>query len=311
MKNIFLSVVCVFGLIGCNCAQKQTTATSKTTSGTKTGTAYQRPINANAFVKAPSGSFGVWIDQQKWKPGDPNEETKTINFIHHKGIASAAITSDCTFVPIKTLRKYAIDNGRKRSADFHDFHILSEEKRSLNGKDILCLKIQVKIKNVPFTYLNYFYGGPEGYIQAFTCAPSILFDEYKSDLDDFLNGIQIGKEDEKAVPQGPTGIDILYAIRSYEKIQNRDNPSREDFKNSKGLMSYIREYSFCPHLSAPDSPSKGQATVEILKNYLFKHPDQIKDPAAVIILLAFIHHVKFDSAGSKKPSSDTIKSGSS
>jgi len=304
MKNIFLSVVCVFGLIGCKCAKQHTIATTKPSRGSITGTAYQRPINSNAFFKTPVGPFGVWIDKQKWKLVNPAEESNTISFIYNKGDARAAITSNRMFVPIKTLRKYAIENGKKGSVDFR---VLSEEKRSLNGKDVLCLKLQVKIQDVPFTYYNYFYGGPEGYIQGFTYTTSNLFDEYKPDFDDFLNGIQIGKEVAKVL----TGLDLLNWIRSYEKIQNGDNPSSIDLKNSRLLMGCIRTYSFCPHLTAPDSTTKGQEAVEILKGYLTKNPDRIKEPVELIIVLAFIHHVKFDSAGSKKPSSDTKKSGSS
>jgi len=124
-------------------------------------------------------------------------------------------------------------------------------------------------------------------------------------------------ETPKELPPGYVGMDLLYWIKSYERIQNADNPSRTDFDNSKLLMAYIRAYSFCPHLTAPNSPTKGQAGVVILKNYLFKHPDRINEPIELTIVLAFMHHVQFDSADpklfpkSKNPSIVPKKNGAS
>lgn len=207
MKNIILSAFFLFGLIGCIYAQQQTTATTAdgrkillyddgtwrllkpTTSSSNIETEYQRPTKSNQFVKAAVGAFGVWIDPQKWKQDSPSDEAQKISFNHIKGDAYAMIIAERIPVPTETLKKIALEIAKKSSTNCN---VLSEEKRLVNGKEVLCVKIQATIQNIPFTFYNYYYGGPEGTIQVDTFTSTNLFDEYKSDFEDFLNGLKIG-----------------------------------------------------------------------------------------------------------------------
>jgi hypothetical protein len=133
----------------------------------------------------------VWIDAQKWKQDSSEEDPIKITFNHKKGEAYAMVISERAGMPIETLKKIALENAKKAAPDAK---IASEEKRVVKGKELLCLKFTGTIQGIPFTYYGYFYGGAEGTLQVVTYTASNIFDEFKQDFDDFLDGIQIGQE---------------------------------------------------------------------------------------------------------------------
>jgi hypothetical protein len=75
-----------------------------------------------------------------------------------------------------------------------DVKIVFEEKRVVKGKELVCLKLAGTLQNTPFIYYGYYYGGSEGTLQVVTATASNIFDEFKQDFDDFLNGTQMGQE---------------------------------------------------------------------------------------------------------------------
>jgi hypothetical protein len=153
--------------------------------------AYQRPTEAKLFVKAPKGPFGVWINQQKWKQDSPVEEDATkITFHHKKGDAYAMLIAERLSIPTESLKKMVLAEAKGAAPDVR---VISEEKRTLNGKKILCLKMGATIENIPFVYYGYYYSGSDGTLQVVTYTGPNFFDEFKSDFEEFLNGTQIGQ----------------------------------------------------------------------------------------------------------------------
>src|SRR6478736_8239111 len=88
----------------------------------------------------------------------------------------------------ETLKKVAVANAKKAMPDVK---IASEEKRVVKGKELLYLKLTRTIQGTPLIYYGYYYGGPERSLQVLIFTSSNIFDEFKQDLDDFLNGTQI------------------------------------------------------------------------------------------------------------------------
>jgi TIR domain len=150
---------------------------------------YQKPGPAKVFVKARKGLFGVWIDPQKWEDNSSSEDPIKITLNHKTGDAYAFVISERIGISIESLKKAAVENAQKVAPDVK---VVSEEKRIVNGKEVLCLQTTGTIQGTPFTYYGYYYGGPEGTLQVVTYTASNIFDEYKQDFDDFLNGTQIG-----------------------------------------------------------------------------------------------------------------------
>jgi hypothetical protein len=142
------------------------------------------------FVGVVTGPCGVWIDPQKWERASSEENPIKIDFNHKKGEAYAILIAERVSFSMELLKKAAVANAKKVALDVK---IASEEKRVVNGKELLCLKFTATIQGTPYIYYGYYYGGSERSLQVVTCTACNLFDEFKQDLDDFLNGTRIGQ----------------------------------------------------------------------------------------------------------------------
>jgi len=153
--------------------------------------AFQKPETAKLFVKAPKGPFGVWINQEKWKQNPPGEDVSKFTLDHKNGDAFAMIIAERIGMRMESLKKLAISNAKQAAPDIK---VVSEEKRVVNGKELLCMKLSGTLEGMSFIYYGYYYSGTEGTLQVVAYTGANLFDEFKQDFEDFLNGTQIGSK---------------------------------------------------------------------------------------------------------------------
>ncbi len=147
---------------------------------------YIKPTSANKFLKTERGNFGVWYDGSKWnKVGKPDLEGKVyFQLIGEDGYAM--VISEGIEIPTPGLKEIALENAKKVA---EDAKLILEEKRVVNDREILCLKINGTIKQIPFAYYGYYYGGKEGAIQVITYTSQNLFKKYEQIFTEFLNGL--------------------------------------------------------------------------------------------------------------------------
>ena len=74
-----------------------------------------------------------------------------------------------------------------------DAQIVSQETRRVNGRDVMVLQIRGTLQAIRFVYLGYYYAGPEGTIQLLTYTAANLFDEYKPQFEQLLDGLTINQ----------------------------------------------------------------------------------------------------------------------
>lgn len=53
------------------------------------------------------------------------------------------------------------------------------------------LRLEGKTNGIAFTYLGYYYSSPSGTVQVITYTGQNLFQEYRHDFEDFLNGFHV------------------------------------------------------------------------------------------------------------------------
>ena len=147
--------------------------------------------NSKVFVKAPQGAFGVWIDEQKWTENPANNSAIKINFAHQGDTSYAMIIGERVQVSMDALERAAMNNAKKVAPDIT---LLFKEKRVVNGKHVLCLQMTGTIQGNSLMYYGYYSGGAEGTLQVICYTTPELFDQAKSDFDELLNGIQIGRQ---------------------------------------------------------------------------------------------------------------------
>jgi hypothetical protein len=69
--------------------------------------------------------------------------------------------------------------------------LVEEQRRRVNGANVLLMRLDGKTNGVAFTYLGYYYTGPAGSVQVLTYTGQNLFAEYRPDFEDFLNGFRL------------------------------------------------------------------------------------------------------------------------
>jgi hypothetical protein len=148
------------------------------------------PGDSKTFVKAPQGDFGVWIDGEKWKRAEANNDATKITFVHQGETSYAMIIGERVRVSMDALGRAALQNAKKVAPDVT---LLFKEKRIISGKSVLCMQMTGTVQGSSFMYYGYYYGGPEGTLQVICYTSPELFDQAKTDFDELLSSIKIGR----------------------------------------------------------------------------------------------------------------------
>ena len=146
-----------------------------------------KPAGSASIFKAPNGGFGIWYDDSKWIM-EPKSEHGTAEFKLKRGDAYVIVLIEELNVPLATLREVALENAKAAAPDVK---VIFEETRTVNKKDVLCMKFEGTVKGISLTYYGYYYGGKQGSIQLLTFTGRDLFQKYEKDMTDFLNGLEI------------------------------------------------------------------------------------------------------------------------
>jgi hypothetical protein len=152
-----------------------------------TATGIKKPLATKLF-KPDLGSFGIWYDEAQWQLSPKAADPGRAVFKLKRGDGYAIVIVGEIGIPLASLRKIALDNAKAAAADAK---IVFEETRVVNGKEVLCMKIDGTIEQIPFRYYGYYYGGKQGNIQLLTYTGELLFEKYEQDFLDFLNGLEI------------------------------------------------------------------------------------------------------------------------
>jgi hypothetical protein len=157
-----------------------------------------RPAASGRRYAAPSGEFALWLDPDKWI--EMRRDPGRITFQHRNGQAYAMLISDASTLTTDALRGVVLNTARNTD---RDVRILMEERRRVNGQELLCLQLLGKVQNVPFRYYGYYYGGPAGNVQLVTYTLETAFAANQADFTDLLNGLTIGEKPPAPVPVQP------------------------------------------------------------------------------------------------------------
>ena len=106
------------------------------------------------------------------------------------GDGYAIVIAERLQMPLEGLRDLALNNARNAAPDAQ---IVSQETRRVNGRDVMVLQIRGTLQAIRFVYLGYYYAGPEGTIQLLTYTAANLFDEYKPQFEQLLDGLTINQ----------------------------------------------------------------------------------------------------------------------
>ncbi len=150
---------------------------------------YFKPKSATVLLKGKRVTYGLWYDSSKWIVDQAIDNTSAeYELTHIQGDRYVVIIPERINIPLETLKMAAIANAKKIAPDIE---VIQEEMRLVNDQKILCLKMNATIQGIPVSYVNYYYSGKVGAVQLMAYTGQNLFEEYKQDLFDLLNGFEI------------------------------------------------------------------------------------------------------------------------
>ena len=168
----------------------KTSAVARSSTSSPNGSAasaFSAPREATQEIEIINGKAALSLSPNLWKE-TKSTETGRRTFEHANGDGYAMIIAERIEIPIDQLREIALENAREAAPDTK---IVEEQRRHVNGADVVMLRLEGKTNGVPFTYLGYYYGGTAGTVQVITYTGQNLFQEYRRDFEDFLNGFHL------------------------------------------------------------------------------------------------------------------------
>ena len=154
------------------------------------------PINEKKFFKGDNSTFlvkskklniGIWIDPKKWSFTRGTENDAFEYQFQKKGDdLYAMLISEKMQIPIETLKRVAVENAMGVAPDIK---IVKQEYRTVNGIQVLMLRMEGTIQGMEVTYFGYYYSNSNGSIQLISYTGQNLFSGFKDDIVDFLNGL--------------------------------------------------------------------------------------------------------------------------
>jgi hypothetical protein len=151
---------------------------------------FSRPPLATSLVKDEQGRVGLWINPAKWRLSTYRSNPEAVlEFANTAGNAFAFVITENLVIPPEAIANVALSNARAAAPDAR---VVLEDKRRVNGHEVLCLQIEGTAQQaVPFTYLGYYYSGAHGTVQVVTSTTQQAFAANQADLVDLLNGLEI------------------------------------------------------------------------------------------------------------------------
>jgi len=150
---------------------------------------FKKNASSTFLLKSTKFNIGVWIDAKKWsfKKADNNEVAEYEFQFKGKDLYGMMITEKIE-VPLETLKTIALQNGKAASTDIK---IVKEEYRTVNDKKILLLQMNGTVQGIKLSYYGYYYSNSKGTLQFLTYTSQSLFDNYFTEIEDFLNGFVV------------------------------------------------------------------------------------------------------------------------
>lgn len=149
--------------------------------------AHTRSDKATEKLEINRGQCIFYYDPSRWKmkSGEPAKNM----FTHVSGDGYGMVIAERIQTSLTSLRDVALTNAKQVAPDAK---IIMEAPRQVNGRELLCMQIAGTIQGIKFLYYGYYYSGKEGTIQIITYTGENLFDEYRKDFEEFLNGFTVG-----------------------------------------------------------------------------------------------------------------------
>jgi len=152
----------------------------------KNDTPFTKAKKSSFLVKSSKTNAGIWINPKDWsfskaKTDSPSE----FQFSHKQLDVYGMLIAEKTEVAVEALINIAYENALEAAPDIK---IVEKEYRTVNGIEVIMMKMKGTIQGVKFVYFGYYYSNAEGAFQFLTYTSQNVFNEYENDMLNLLNG---------------------------------------------------------------------------------------------------------------------------
>jgi hypothetical protein len=159
------------------------------TKAVATSDQYVKSPSATQKIELLKGKASLNYDPAKWQDLKETEPGR-FELNHKDGDAYAVVISERLEISQEALQNLALKNAKEFA---NDAHVVAQQKRRVNGVELLFMQIAGTTEGIAFAYLGYYYTGKSGSVQVVTFTGQNLLDEYRKDMEGFLNGFQVEK----------------------------------------------------------------------------------------------------------------------
>ena len=148
---------------------------------------FTKEKKSSFLVKSSKTNIGVWINPKDWgfsksKTDSPGE----FNFNHKQHDVYGMLIAEKTEVTVEALTDIAYENALEAAPDIK---IVEKEYRTVNGLEVIMMKMKGTIQGIKFIYFGYYFSNAQGAFQFLTYTSQNVFNEYKNDMLHLLNGL--------------------------------------------------------------------------------------------------------------------------
>jgi hypothetical protein len=148
---------------------------------------FTKEKKSSFLVKSSKTNIGVWINPKDWgfsksKTDSPSE----FNFNHKQLDVYGMLIAEKTEVTVEALTDIAYENALEAAPDIK---IVEKEYRTVNGLEVIMMKMKGTIQGIKFIYFGYYFSNAQGAFQFLTYTSQNVFNEYKNDMLHLLNGL--------------------------------------------------------------------------------------------------------------------------
>lgn len=151
-------------------------------------TTFTKGANSTFLIRSKRVPFGIYIDPRQWsfekvEGGDGEFEFE----LRGEDLYGLIITEKVP-IPLESLRNIAIENGLEAAPDLE---VVEEEYRTVNGNNMLMMRMDGTIQGIPFSYYGYYFSNEHGTIQFLTYTAQSLMGTYQREAEKLLNGFVV------------------------------------------------------------------------------------------------------------------------
>lgn len=191
-RTLLVLVVCGLALTGCFPTEQTPSESPSSPSKESTEEA------STTMLQGEKVQYSVSYDSQLWeRSNDTGNEDAEFELRHVEQDTYGMIIAERPKFGLDNLRDIAIEN---MDAVGEDREIIAEEKRVIDGKEMVELQVNLSIDGFPVTYFSRYYSGEEGSIQFITFTYQNLFEERKAAMADLLDSLVIAENPDITAP---------------------------------------------------------------------------------------------------------------